>query len=420
MKSDRIRQTIELAAVFLAAIGLIVLLTLSQYGSLYSATGDGDLYINMAQNLVEGHGLVNSLRNYDIITPPGLPLLIAAVLIVFRSVTAAIVLGYVAFGAGSVFLYLLARQLFKSRLAGIVAVLLHCFHPLIILNGPRYLVTETFFVCLMLAALYFFALMLDRERQEKLSRNLIVFFALVTAAILVRPHLLVMLVIGLLVAVVLFVKKKVRLRTLCAAICIPVVFFGANVGYNAALHGQPVFLENYGGINLYIANNPNSLYDWYDSTQLSRFVEPYYYKLSGDGEMFPEKSELLRERATAYMLRNPGLTAYRAMRRAQLLFTIHSYNKGYWIFALLGLAFSLVFCKRSRTQVIMVAATALSLIAITSLGPLMLRFSVPVLPYFFLFIGGIAGVAETLLRPLLMKLLGRLRPHKDQPNAELA
>lgn len=416
MKSIRIRQTIELSAVFLAAIGLIVLLTLHQYGSLYSASADGSLYINMGQNLADGHGLVNTLRSSDIITPPGMPLLIAASLFVFRSLTAAIAFGYAAFGAGAVFLYLLGRQLFNSRLAGIVAVLLHCFHPLIIQNGPRYLMTETVFVCLMLGALYFFALVLDPERKDRLGRNLITFSALATAAILVRPHLLAVLAAGLLVAVVLFARKKIRFRALCTAICIPMVLFGANVGYNAAVHGQPVFLENYGGINLYIANNPHTQYDWYDSRQLSRFVEPYYYELSGEGEMFPVKSRLLKERAAAYMLKNPGLTVCSAMRRAQLLFT-DSCNRGYWIFALIGLALSLLLCRRSRAQVIMAAAAALSLIAIISLGPLVLRFSVPVLPLLFLQIGGIAGAAETLLRPQLIKLPGRIR-HKGQSPAE--
>lgn len=156
------------------------------------------------------------------------------------------------------------------------AGLLYAVHPVLLLNGPQYLLTETLFITFILLILYS---ILRFIRDEKKTKWLITSVALLSASLLFRPHLMyVFLLLGLL-WLLYWRTKKLRAATILAFL-IPVVCLAANGLHNWSLHGKFVLLENYSGQNLYIANNPHTKVAFFATTIVDQFVEPEYFSYS--------------------------------------------------------------------------------------------------------------------------------------------
>ena len=104
-------------------------------------TPDGKLYYNLAENLVNGNGLINTVREEDIIVPPLFSLILAPFVLLFDSPTPFIVVQYILFALNGVYISLLAGKIFRSQLASILTGLLYAIQPVLLLNGTQYLLT---------------------------------------------------------------------------------------------------------------------------------------------------------------------------------------------------------------------------------------------------------------------------------------
>lgn len=387
---------------FLYAAGLFLLIEGVLAGYLWltgtpfmTISPDGQLYYNLAENVVSGNGLVNTVRQENIIVPPLFALLIAPFVFLFHTPESYMVFQYIVYGLNGVFLAVLGEKLFRSRAAGLWAGLFYAVHPVLLLNGPQFLLTETLFVTFLLMVVYLVVGLFERENKTGFFAVLLFVLSL---SLLYRPHLLYVFIIVFGLWVLFVWMKKMRVWTL-ALFLIPAVLLGLNGLYNQSVHGAFVTLENYSGQNLYIANNPGTKVDFYASTRLDEFVEPEYFtyeKLS-----LSERSSLLKEKAFHYILAEPFAMAERMVLKVGLFF------KGIFILdtvtMLLALGgFVLAFWKSgiSKWMLGFLALYVAGFAAMTSLGLLVggQRYRAPIIPVYLLFSGYFMSVSLRWIR----------------------
>lgn len=397
---NKSHRPIELAIVFLASIAICTAITYLRFGALVSSSPDGDLYINIAENLAGGRGLVNTLRPYGIIVPPGLPVIIAAAAALFGSAAWASVLQYAAFGASAVLIYSICMELYGRRAAAVAASAMFSTCQLVIEYGPRYTMTEPSVICAILVLVLLMIHLLDRGRERRRGRNLVLLIAVASFGTLIRPHLMFALAAAVVYAVVLLAGKKIRLPVLAVCVAIPAVLLSANYIHNTAVKGQPVLLENYSGAVLYAANNEKSDCGEFSSTRLASQVGPIYYSLPEDGPAYSVRNRALRGEALKYMAAHPWVTLGRVFTRMNGMFIGNNHVFWYFILFAAGTALSLAFFRDKRKHVILIVSFVAYLAVLTSMGLNVLRYAVPVLPLYFIMAGGIAGVAARFFRPL--------------------
>lgn len=345
-------------------------------------TPDGKLYYNLAENLVNGKGLINTVREEDIIVPPLFALILAPFVLFFDSGTPFIVFQYILFAANGVYISFLAGKVFKSQLAAILTGLLYAIQPVLLLNGPQYLLTETIFISFLLIILHLGINWITSESKQK---PFFLLLFVLTLSLLFRPHLLFMFPIVLLFALFFIVKRKQKLISL-SAFLIPVVILLLNGLHNQQLHGEFVTLENYSGMNLYIANNPESDIGFYNSSMLPDYVGPIFHELKD--VPLSEKSAILKEVAFDYIFSHPIETAKRVITKFFMFF------KGIflidWITIILsiaGLLLAFLKMKENRILLIFILLYILGFAALTSAGLLVggQRYRTPIIPVYLPF-----------------------------------
>lgn len=360
-------------------------------------TPDGKLYYNLAENLVNGNGLINTVREEDIIVPPLFSLILAPFVLLFDSATPFIIIQYILFAVNGVYISYLAGKLFKAQLATILTGILYAIQPVLLLNGPQYLLTETIFISFLLAVLHISMNWITGDNKQK-PFYLLLF--VMTLSLLFRPHLLFMFPVVLLFALFFIVKKRQKLHSL-AGFLIPVALFMLNGWHNYLLHGEFVTLENYSGMNLYIANNPESDIGFYNSNMLPDYVEPIFYELKD--VPLSEKSAILKEKAFDYIFGSPIDTAKRVTMKFFLFF------KGIfiidWITIILsaaGMVWAFIRLKDSRMLLFFILLYILGFAALTSAGLLVggQRYRTPIIPVYLPF-------AAFLLAQLGSGLIGK-------------
>lgn len=345
-------------------------------------TPDGKLYYNLAENLVNGKGLINTVREEDIIVPPLFALILAPFVLFFDSGTPFIVFQYILFAVNGVYISFLAGKIFRSQLAAFLTGIMYAIHPVLLLNGPQYLLTETIFISFLLVVLHLGTNWITAE--NKLKPFFLLLFVL-TLSLLFRPHLLFMFPIVLLFALFFIVKRKQKLISL-SAFLIPIVLLLLNGWHNQQLHGEFVTLENYSGMNLYIANNPESDIGFYNSSMLPDYVGPIFHELKD--VPLSEKSAILKEVAFDYIFSHPVETAKRVITKFFLFF------KGIFlidwltiILSIAGLLLAFLKMKENRILLIFILLYILGFAALTSAGLLVggQRYRTPIIPVYLPF-----------------------------------
>lgn len=351
-------------------------------------TPDGKLYYNLAENLVNGKGLINTIREEDIIVPPLFSLILAPFVLLFNSPTPFIVVQYILFALNGVYISYLTGKVFRSQLAAILTGILYGIQPVLLLNGPQYLLTETIFITFLLVVLHISINWITSENKQK-PFYLLLF--VMTLSLLFRPHLLFMFPVVLLFALFFIVKKVQKLSSL-AAFLITFVLLMINGWHNQLLHGEFVTLENYSGMNLYIANNPESDIGFYNSNMLPDYVEPIFYELKD--VPLSEKSAILKEEAFGYIFGSPIETAKRVIIKFFLFF------KGIflldWITIILsiaGLLLAFLKMKENRILLLFILLYILGFAALTSAGLLVggQRYRTPIIPVYLPFAAFLAA-----------------------------
>ncbi|MCH1625100.1 glycosyltransferase family 39 protein [Ferdinandcohnia quinoae] len=358
----------------------------------FTITADGKLYLNLAENFVEGHGLINTIRKEDIIVPPLFALFLAPFVLLFKSEAPYFIFQYILYGLNSLLLFVISIKLFKSKAIGVLTTFMYAVHPVILLNGPQFLLTETIFITFILIVCYLSILWLKQDSSNYFYYLMII----LSLSLLFRPHLMYVFGIVLVYHIWLVVKKKLKIIT-AAAYLIPLLFLLLNGLHNQWLHGEFVLLENYSGQNLYLANNPNTSVEFYASTRIDRFVGPEYetykdYPLS-------EKSKLLKEKAIDYMIHNPIETIKRLILKSLLFFKGISVLDWILLFvSVVGWILAFIFDRENRHIHLFLLLFIAGFAGLTSAGLLVggQRYRTPIIPVYLLY-GGFCLLGARLL-----------------------
>lgn len=347
-------------------------------------TPDGQLYYNLAQNLVAGHGLVNTIRVEEIIVPPLFAIILAPFAWLFESELPFFIFQYLLYGANAVGTALLVHYLFKNRMAAWLTGLAYSVQPVLYSNGPQFLLTETIFVSFILVTIWLLVRWIEERGSFRIGGILL---SVVGLSLLFRPHMLFLL--GIIFILILFFSWKYK-QTLWTSLffLIPIGLLAMNGVYNLSIHGEFVTLENYSGQNLYIANNPETDVRFYATPLLEEFVEPYYFTLKS--ETLSVRSEMLKERAVEYILAEPLETIERMIKKMLLFFKPLGIIDGVTILlSILGLVFAFIFDRKRWLIHTILFLFILGFVGLTTLGLLVggQRYRAPLIPLYLLYFG---------------------------------
>jgi 4-amino-4-deoxy-L-arabinose transferase-like glycosyltransferase len=353
-------------------------------GSFTNITPDGQLYYNLAQNLVSGQGLINTIRIEEIIVPPLFAIILAPFAWLFDSELPFFIFQYILYGLNAVGTAYIVYYLFKNRLAAWVTGLAYAVQPVLYSNGPQFLLTETIFISFILVTIWLLVRWIEEKGNMRIGGLLI---TVVGFSILFRPHLLFLLGIIFLLILFFYWKFKQTLWTLLLLL-IPVGLLAINGAYNQSVQGEFVTLENYSGQNLYIANNPETDVRFYATPMLEEFVEPYYFTLKD--ETLSVRSEKLKERAVSYIVGEPVETIERMIKKMILFFKPLGLIDGVTIMlSILGLILAFIFDRKRWLTHTVIFLFILGFVGLTTLGLLVggQRYRAPLIPVYLIYIG---------------------------------
>ncbi|MBU0904790.1 MAG: glycosyltransferase family 39 protein [Firmicutes bacterium] len=371
-------------SIFVSSLIVILLSIVKRNGSFMNITPDGQLYYNLAQNLVAGQGLINTIRVEEIIVPPLFAIILAPFAWLFENELPFFIFQYVLYGINAVGTAYIVYYLFKNRLAAWVSGLAYAVQPVLYTNGPQYLLTETIFISFILVTIWLLVRWIEEKGNIRLGGLLI---TVVGLSILFRPHLLFLL--GIIFLLILFFSWKFK-QTIWTLffLLIPVGLLILNGAYNQSVQGEFVTLENYSGQNLYIANNPETDVRFYATPMLEEFVEPYYFTLKDD--TLSVRSEKLKNRAITYIVAEPVETIERMIKKMILFFKPLGLIDGVTIFvSVLGLVLAFIFDRKRWLIHTVIFLFILGFVALTTLGLLVggQRYRAPLIPVYLIYIG---------------------------------
>ncbi|MDL4839109.1 hypothetical protein [Aquibacillus rhizosphaerae] len=345
---------------------------------------DGKLYYNLAENLVRGNGLIDTVRIEDIIVPPLFSLILVPFVFIFNDPVAFIVFQYILFGINSVLLFYFVEILFHSRLPAIVTSILYVLHPVIIMNGPQYLLTETIFITFIIIVSILSVKWLRNPSNIKTFAFLI---TILSISLLFRPHLLYVFLILSVLLLAFIVKKQIKFIAIVMFI-IPVILLTLNGTHNYITHNEFVLLENYSGQNMYIANNPETEVAFYSSGRLEEFVGKEYFEYKNLS--LGKRSEILKDKAVSYIMSHPLDTIERMIKKSLLFFKgISSLDTILLVSSIIGFLLAFIFNKKNRLIHGYFLFYILGFVGLTSLGLLVgkQRYRAPIAPIYLIYSG---------------------------------
>lgn len=257
--------------------------------------------------------------------------------------------------------------------------------------NPGMVTTETYTIFLLCAL---FALFI--HPSISLRRKTVVGIPLLFAAYLIRPVVSGLLVLGIGYYLIQIFRKKWAWKPLALQLVIFALILTANTCVNRRETGYWVMLENYGGVPMYQANNPNTQTTSYHSGRIAEFDDGYFSEVYFDETLDThQKNELLSQRASRFMLEHPGFTLKNAGERYQSLF-IKDWNWNLW--AMLAALVVLAWKKRlSGGQAAFLLGSFALLTVVPPFGLYISRYSAPAIPFYVLLNGSLYyGVLSAL------------------------
>jgi hypothetical protein len=376
-------------ASFLIPLMFFILFSLIKGLPFMIITPDGELYKNLAGNFLNGKGLINTVREENVIVPPLFPLIIAFIVYFFKDITYVFLLQFLVLGATGILLYLLSYRLFTNKAIAIGSVILYSIHPILLNNGPSKLLTETFFTFFIVAVALMgtIILLLVKDRVKKnLSILTVLFVGIYYISIMMRPHLLFLIPIVIGYLVFLNFKKMIPIWLTLFSFLIPILLFGANYTYNQTIQGEGILFENYSGMNLYIANNPNTSVSFYSSTSIEKFVGDEYFQYKDTN--LTEKSKILKAKAVDYILAEPEEFIQRTIQKVALFFKgVNRFDSLLTTLFLAGYFTALIILKNLRIPFLIIGLYILYFAVLSSVGLLVSsqRYRLPIIPIYTMF-----------------------------------
>ncbi|WP_348982832.1 glycosyltransferase family 39 protein [Desulfosporosinus sp. Sb-LF] len=357
---------------FLIALG-IELLYIKSYSVHYLISPDGLHYSNIAENFLQGRGLVNTAnfvqgadgvvrevaQTREYVVGPIYPLLLALIygIFGFKSYGMVIAVLHATLGAASAVLaYKTGEILFGKKYAWIPYGLtlgypLYAFWGMYVLTETTYIFTITLF--LYLSACY------SKQIEKPKLQTLLILGAAIGISNLVRPLLL--LYFPVLGIWILWMKRwhlKTAIRDFSIIVLMTILVMSPWWIRNAFKYHQFIAVSNYGSYEFYLGNNPLTVTNSY-----FYFTQPSYdpdVKARIEKLPIPEQEKDYKQLAETYILRHPVLFLQRTLDKEINLFWQpvtpadgqaykmkgYSLDKGYLLLGLAGVLLSFFRLKK--------------------------------------------------------------------------
>lgn len=286
----------ELALIiFLTILGLIIRLDFA--GKLSGSSlliGDSQSYNSIAENLLQGKGFLNTVGEVPVL-PPLYPLFLAFLYFISGHNFFLVQLIQILLNLTTVFLaYLIVREHFKNKVFSYLFYLFGILYPFFI-YWSRYLLSDINFAFLNILLFY---LISKKDFNDKFYIIGLVF----GLAVLQRG------VILFLPGVIFFyywIKNnlKTAVKFLCISYTIIFCFIVIWGMYNYKTHNKFVPIASYGGLSLYMGNNPYacpkriyySSNNCYDPVFINSILDKPFFK----------QNELCQKEAVQYIINHP-------------------------------------------------------------------------------------------------------------------
>ena len=144
--------------IFIFVLLFIPIYNLINYNELYTLSGDGDLYISIAENFLQTSHFIQDIRPREInmVVPPGLPSILTILYFIGHTTSFVIFVQYLLFALFSVVLYKAINNFYPNKIISILGVIIYCFSDAILTStgSPRYIMTEVYTQFIFIAVLH--------------------------------------------------------------------------------------------------------------------------------------------------------------------------------------------------------------------------------------------------------------------------
>ncbi len=432
------------ALAFVLAVWSMSRHNLDAFGGYYLQSDDGDLYLSIARNFLQNGHFIQTARPIEaFVVPPGLPAVCTVLLAVGRGSLGFLVgFQYCVYGAAAAFMALAALELalrerrptpaelagkspvpadgarsmaFRWTLAAsigagvpiaYVQACLHIRHP-----NPGFILTENYVVFLLALALWMLAAGKDL-RALCVELLALTFFrpacgglfacaVCVLFAKAVAPAAKHYLGIGAEAEKALRGRKTfgrredgsypVTLASVAIVLALAVLLGAANADANHRETGHWIVMEDYGSLDIYLANNEKAGPDWYHSGKVPQFANARYNEIVSDASLDRyQQNELAGEALREYAEANWKTVLKNAAVRYKALF-FDTWGNAWWA-ALCGLLLLLLSRRPSRGQKVGILLAFCFLTIPPAFGLLVARYSAPALALLIPCVFAAAGI----------------------------
>ncbi len=379
MDKKRLVDWVKKDEVILATIVLlgIVFYNLIIYHSLYIACPDGDLYLSITKNfLTTGHFIQNSRPSeINLIVPPGLSVIYTILYILFQSRNGILFVQYIIYATSLIVLKRIVYHYTNNTIISYVGSLCFFFNPFILENyNPAYLLTEAWFVPLLMVWLYLFL------AKKMTLNNSIIMLSIAMVIMLIRPAFFLLQIFSTCVTCKMsFISKNYKSIISVWSIFGLIIILNILINYRET--SSFVVLNNYSGQTIYIANNPNSKNIPYSSGLIDEVVETDFWHSIEDDQSLSrgEKDLFYKTRGNDYIKSHFLLCLKNSMIRFKMGF-INIYYLDFYIMLLSILAVK----GEERKKLITIISIFVVNGLIASYGYLVYRYSVYMIPLYVL------------------------------------
>lgn len=373
----KIDKKVQSIIVYVSSILFIMIYNLLIDGSLYAWSKDGELYISIIDNFLSTGHFIQNARPYEnnMIVSPGLPMIILIFKIIFGNINGVLFFQYILFGLLNVFLYNTCLNLYESKILSCLSVLIYCFSNAVLRDvaSPKYILTETYTLCITSFLLYIISC-----KEKSWISKIKICLPILLICFFIRTVFSIWLIPVLIIAVVKTIQKEIDIKYLLKIAMITVLLITVNIIVNYRETKEFVLFQNYGGIPVYQANNPNTKTYGYSSTLAREFVEEDFFEITNSNLTTSEKSKILNNRAKKWMFENFGIFTKNTIIKFYKMF-IKSYNFDFYIMIFISF-FYIIKQKRHEFLVYVVMFSLMAII--TSIGLNIIRYTYFIVPFY--------------------------------------
>ena len=358
--------------IFIFVLLFIPIYNLINYNELYTLSGDGDLYISIAENFLQTSHFIQDIRPREInmVVPPGLPSILTILYFIGHTTSFVIFVQYLLFALFSVVLYKAINNFYPNKIISILGVIIYCFSDAILTStgSPRYIMTEVYTQFIFIAVLHVMSIKkYDFEVKTKLLMPILLIGSLI------RTVLFTLFFIDIVIYIVLLIKNKHSFKFLLKFSIVVIAILSINTMVNFRETGEFIPIQNYGAIPIYQANNANTSTKAYSSSISEQFSDDYFFEVYNNKELTTsEKSRLLSEETKKYVMSNLSTVIKNALIKFKNMFITPYYLDFYvWV-----IGSSILFVVTRRKELIYLFFTNLIIMILTSFGLNIFRYSI--------------------------------------------